>query len=276
MKKTFFFVIYTLLFVLSSNAQLIYVSPQGNDLNTGNIDSPFQTVSRALKEAREWRRLNQPGIEKGITILLDDGVYRETKTLLIRPEDSGTKHSPTMIRAIHPLKAAISGGIAVEQWQQGCNDPRIAPELRSKIWCAEAPKVGNRHLETRQMWVNGVKVQRASQFPNGVMERMIDFNPTEETITIPTLAKINLSYPQQLEMMVHQRWAIAILRVASLQDKGEQTIVRFHQPESQLEFAHPWPQPIIDGERGSSSFCLMNALELLDEPGEWYAQIKDF
>ncbi len=28
--------------------------------------------------------------------------------------------------------------------------------------------------------------QRAAQFPDGVMERMIDFNPEEETITIPT------------------------------------------------------------------------------------------
>ena len=28
--------------------------------------------------------------------------------------------------------------------------------------------------------------QRAVQFPDGVMERMIDFNPEEETITIPT------------------------------------------------------------------------------------------
>ncbi len=33
---------------------------------------------------------------------------------------------------------------------------------------------------------------------------------------------------------------------------------------------HPWPQPVIDGEKGNSSFCLVNALELLDQPGEWY------
>lgn len=37
-----------------------------------------------------------------------------------------------------------------------------------------------------------------------------------------------------------------------------------------MEFAHPWPQPVIDGEKGNSTFCLVNALELLDQPGEWY------
>ena len=41
---------------------------------------------------------------------------------------------------------------------------------------------GNRIVETRQMWVDGNKAQRAAQFPDGVMERMIDFNPEEQTI----------------------------------------------------------------------------------------------
>ena len=46
--------------------------------------------------------------------------------------------------------------------------------------------------------------------------------------------------------------------------------VSYTHLESRLEFAHPWPQPVIDGEIGNPSFCLVNALELLDQPGEWY------
>ena len=131
-------------------------------------------------------------------------------------------------------------------------------------------RMGNRILETRQMWVNGAKAQRAAQFPDGVMERMIDFNPEEETITIPTPQTAGLNTASQVEMIVHQRWAIAILRVKEMITEGAKTVVRFHDPESRLEFAHPWPQPVIDGEKGNSSFCLVNALELLDQPGEWY------
>lgn len=155
-------------------------------------------------------------------------------------------------------------------WEQGCKDTRIPETLRNKIWVAEAPRMGNRILETRQMWVNGTKAQRAAQFPDGVMERMIDFNPEEETITIPTPQTAGLNAASQVEMIVHQRWAIAILRVKEMITEGANTIVRFHDPESRLEFAHPWPQPVIDGEKGNSSFCLVNALELLDQPGEWY------
>ena len=115
---------------------------------------------------------------------------------------------------------------------------QIPETLRNKIWVAEAPRMGNRILETRQMWVNGTKAQRAAQFPDGVMERMIDFNPEEE-ITIPTPQTAGLNAASQVEMIVHQRWAIAILRVKEMITEGANTIVRFHDPESRLEFAHP-------------------------------------
>lgn len=250
----------------------IYVSPHGSDRNAGTKEAPYLTLNRAIKQAREWRRLNRPEAAGGICIRLEDGVYAQSAPLFIRPEDSGTPDSPTLIRAVENAHPVISGGVAVTGWKQGCDDPRISKELRSKIWVAEAPSFGNRIVETRQMWVNGNKAQRAAQFPDGVMERMIDFNPEEQTITIPASQIGNLPNARQLEMIVHQRWAIAILRVKSIDVRGEQAVIRFHEPESHLEFAHPWPQPVIGGEKGNSSFCLTNALELLDQPGEWFQE----
>lgn len=38
------------------------------------------------------------------------------------------------------------------------------------------------------------------------MERMIDFNPEEETITIPTPQTAGLNTASQVEMIVHQRY----------------------------------------------------------------------
>lgn len=59
--------------------------------------------------------------------------------------------------------------------------------------------LGNRIVETRQMWVDGNKAQRAAQFPDGVMERMIDFNPEEQTIIIPASQIGNLPNARRLE-----------------------------------------------------------------------------
>ena len=277
MKKTFIYLSFIIFlgWFPSLFAGEIYVSLQGNDKNSGTKEAPFYTLNRAIKQAREWRRLNRPEVAGGIYIRLEEGVYAQRNSLFLRPEDSGTPDSPTVICAVDGAHPVISGGVAVTGWKRGCNHPAIPEKLRQKIWSAEAPLIGNRRVETRQMWVNGHKVQRAAQFPDGGLERMIDFNPEEQTITIPVSQSVNserLQNAGQLEMIVHQRWAIAILRVKSIDVKDGQAVVRFHEPESHLEFAHPWPQPVIGGEKGNSSFCLINALELLDQPGEWFQE----
>ena len=277
MKKTFTYLSFIIFlgWFPSLFAGEIYVSLQGNDKNPGTKEAPFNTLNRAIKQAREWRRLNRLEVAGGIYISLEEGVYAQRNSLFLRPEDSGTPDSPTVICAVDGAHPVISGGVAVTGWKRGCNHPAVPEKLKQKIWSAEAPLIGNRRVETRQMWVNGHKVQRAAQFPDGGLERMIDFNPEEQTITIPVSQSVNpkrLQNAGQLEMIVHQRWAIAILRVKSIDAKDGQAVVRFHEPESHLEFAHPWPQPVIGGEKGNSSFCLTNALELLDQPGEWFQE----
>ena len=277
MKKTFTYLSFIIFlgWFPSLFAGEIYVSLQGNDKNPGTKEAPFNTLNRAIKQAREWRRLNRSEVAGGIYIRLEEGVYAQRNSLFLRPEDGGTSDSPTVICAVDGAHPVISGGVAVTGWKRGCNHPAVPEKLRQKIWSVEAPLIGNRRVETRQMWVNGHKVQRAAQFPGGGLERMIDFNPEKQTITIPVSQSVNpkrLQNAGQLEMIVHQRWAIAILRVKSIDVKDGQAVVRFHEPESHLEFAHPWPQPVIGGEKGNSSFCLTNALELLDQPGEWFQE----
>jgi hypothetical protein len=102
--------------------------------------------------------------------------------------------------------------------------------------------------------------QHSQIWPKEGMERMISFNKEARTITIPTppnsVLRDFVSKKTPLEMVVHQRWAIAILRVKDMQVHGDFVTVSFLEPESRLEFDHPWPQPVINGEKGSSSFLL--------------------
>lgn len=253
----------------------IWVSATGKDSNQGTQEAPLQTLAAALKQAREWRRLSHPAIKGGIHILLKEGDYVQEKPLFIRPEDSGTAESPTWIETAAGSKknAVISGGVEIGPWKKPTeNIPGLPAEAQGKVWVAESPYSGNKLLDFRQLWVNGQKAIRASQFAVGKMERLIDFIPEKEEIRIPTPTVAGLNKATQLEMVVHQRWATAILRVKEFDIQGKETSVTFHQPESQLEFAHPWPQPVINGEKGNSSFYLCNAIQLLDQPGEWYRE----
>lgn len=248
----------------------IYVSANGSDTAVGTESQPLKTPEAALKMAREWRRLGKPQAADGIRIHIGSGTYRMVKPLFVRPEDSGTKSSPTVITGCADGSTVISGGIELGGWKKGCADTRLPESIRQKVWVADAPKCGNRIVFCRQLWVNGQKAVRAQQGNPGELIRMKDFNIGRKSITIPT-PEVSLNGAGELEMLVHQRWAIAILRVKEMKDLGNGfTEVSFYEPESQLEFAHPWPQPVIGGERGNSSFCLVNAPQLLDSPGEWY------
>lgn len=249
----------------------IYVSTDGNDRAEGTADAPLLTVGAALKQAREARRLGRAEAQGGIDIILRGGTYNVGKPIFIRPEDSGTPQSPTTIRNAEGETAVISGGIGVTGWRKAEGDGRLPAAAQGKVWVAEAPMLGNKMVYTRQLYADGRKAVRATQFGGPyAMERMKAFSVDDESITIPT-PQVDLSRAGQLEMLVHQRWAIAILRVRRMADLGDGTTkVWFHQPESQLEFAHPWPQPVIGGERGNSAYTLVNAIELLDSPGEWY------
>ena len=109
-----------LLAVLGSTSLIagdIWVSPQGNDLQEGTKEAPLKTVQQAVKQAREWRRLNDSRVKDGIHIILQQGTYPQEKTLFFRPEDSGTESSPTTIQAAEGEEVIISGGIPVIGWK---------------------------------------------------------------------------------------------------------------------------------------------------------------
>ena len=149
--------------------------------------------------------------------------------LFLRPEDSGTKESPLVIRGLGKYHRSVI-----------CGDVR---QRHTQLW------------PLKELGDSLPLKKHDDGLPVKGMERMIDFNTTDRTITIPTPPQ-NVLQTKNLEMVVHQRWAIAILRVKEMKVVGDKTIVSFMEPESRLEFDHPWPQPVIGGEKGNSSFLL--------------------
>lgn len=132
MKKTFIYLSFIIFlgWFPSLFAGEIYVSLQGNDKNSGTKEAPFYTLNRAIKQAREWRRLNRSEVAGGIYIRLEKGVYAQRNSLFLRPEDSGTPDSPTVICAVDGAHPVISGGVAVTGWKRGCNHPAVPEKLK--------------------------------------------------------------------------------------------------------------------------------------------------
>ena len=247
----------------------IWISPKGRDFNDGTRQSPKATLTSALRQAREWRRTEDNRIQGGITIYMEGGTYAFHEPVFIRPEDSGTKESPTTIRSVGDEKVILSGGISINGWKK-----------QGKVWVADVPVFNGRPLDFRQLWVNGKKAVRARDVEDfEKMNRICSVDEKNEILYVPAVSirrlidnKGNLK-AKYAEMVLHQMWCVANLRIRSVEVQGDSAAIRFHQPESRIQFEHPWPRPMVTTNGHNSAFYLTNARELQDVPGEWYHDI---
>ena len=247
----------------------IWISPKGSDFNNGTRQSPKATLTSALRQAREWRRTEDNRIQGGITIYMEGGTYAFHEPVFIRPEDSGTKESPTIIRSVGDEKVILSGGISINGWKK-----------QGKVWVADVPVFNGRPLDFRQLWVNGKKAVRARDVEDfEKMNRICSVDEKNEILYVPVGSirrlidnKGNLK-AKYAEMVLHQMWCVANLRIRSVEVQGDSAAIRFHQPESRIQFEHPWPRPMVTTDGHNSAFYLTNARELQDVPGEWYHDI---
>ncbi|WP_316810016.1 L-rhamnose mutarotase [Pedobacter heparinus] len=271
--KTYLVLFITLLLIGELKAADIYVSLKGSDHNPGTKAQPVATLANALRKARELRRLNDPSVKKGINIIIGQGVYRLDEPVVVRPEDSGSAASPTCITAAQNETVVLSGGRQISGWKKAGDVPGLPEAATAKVWVADVPESGNRALEFRQLWVNGKKAIRARDCNADSMQRILSWDFDNRTCKIP-LTK-NIAAAKGVEMVIQQWWAIANLRVKSVKVSNNEAELSFMEPESRVQSEHPWPAPWLSTKTGNSPFYLTNAIQFLDQPGEWYEDLKN-
>jgi hypothetical protein len=249
----------------------IWVSPKGSDSNAGTKEQPLASVAMALRKARELRRLNDVSIKGGIYIRVAAGTYSLVEPLFIRPEDSGTADSPTIIEGEGIGKTILSGGVNITGWHKATTViPGLPAAAKGRVWEASAPVIGNEPLQFRQLWVSNEKAVRARDTDAPLMNRILSWDHKTETCVIPWTSSLDTAKIKGMEMFIHQWWAIAILRVKAVKVMGDSARLWFYQPESRIQSEHPWPAPWISKKTGNSAFYLNNAIVFLNKPGEWF------
>lgn len=224
---------------------------------------PGESLIHAFRQARELRRLDDPSAKKGVTIHLAPGNYYLYEALFVRPEDSGTPESPTIITS--DGRAVLHGGVSVTGWKK-----------QGRLMVADVPIFNGRPLDFRQLYVNGKKAVRARDVTDfEQMHRIIRNDKFNEILWVPAVAVKKIQKVKYVEMVLHEMWCVANLRIKSIEVLGDSAAVRFHNPESRIQFEHPWPSPMVTTDGRNSAFYLTNAKELLDEPGEWYHDMEN-
>lgn len=220
--------------------------------------TPDSSLAETIQKAREAKRL---GKATAVTIHLSAGTYYLYEPLRLRPEDSGL--------TILGENAVISGGMEIKDWRK-----------KGKFLVADVPDFNGRPIDFRQLWVNGKKATRARDVNDfEQMHRIMTYDKKKQVLWVPKKAVANSPFSilnsQYAELVLHEMWCTSNLRIKSIKIQGDSAAIRFHDPEANIQFKHPWPSPMTPDTGYPSPFYLTNAKELLDEPGEWYHDIRE-
>ena len=237
----------------------IFVAPNGDDANPGTMAQPLKTVARA----RDIVRGMTASMTADITVYLRGGTYPQTTTLTFGNADSGKNGFYVKYLAYQNEQPIITGGKPITGWTMS--------SAGNGIYSASGGTT-----PFRQLYVNGVKAIRARSpnlGANGAFafNRLTGADNTAQNIQVAASEVASWNNLTKVEMHVITGWGDNTLRLASLTTSGGTAFLKIQSPESGIVFVRPYPH--LGGQFGGFTkhvYYFENALEFLDQPGEWY------
>ena len=242
-----------------------FVDPiRGNDQNNGTITKPFRT----LEKAQSVVRYHNKTMQKDIVINLRGGVYQFKSSFSFTEQDNGLNGFQVIYKAYQEEEPIFEAGHKVSGWQK----------LANGMWKATNINIP----DFRQLYVNGIRANRARSakktvgvfwptvsgsfvrygdfaqyFPDGIKLSNEILQPdwgNEKDIELVWIGEESKC-----------TWRSHRLFVNDLQaDGADSTIVKIEN------YGYVMTGSTMSRPVPESPFYIENALELLDEPGEWY------
>lgn len=225
----------------------IYISPKGNDKNSGTKGNPVQSIQKAGEIVRS------KADKQEVQVIFADGIYYLPEPFVLNSDFSGTEKNPVVFRAENEGKAIISGGNQIKlNWEP----------FRNGIFKA----VVTEDAAIDQLYVNGQR-QRMARFPNAVEGKNVfdtwDLVHTNnpDTINDPMDKKRISTWANPEGAYIHAMhnalWG------------AMHWIVKGKNADGSLDMEGGWqnnrPSPMHPRYR-----MVENVFEELDAPGEWY------
>ncbi len=250
----------------ASTSQDVYVSPFGSDNGPGTVFRPVRTLQRA----QELVRARDQNLTTDLTVHLGPGVFRLSEPLTLTAADSGSNGHRVIWQGSGATE--LSGGRQVTGWHPVSGRPGLFA----------APAPGGLD-NTRQLYVNGVREQRA----RGTVPVALTATDTGYTTSAPTMAgwrnpsDIEFVYTAGEALWNVQRyglgqWTEPRCPIASISgttitmaqpcwDNSTKRVIFPNIPGRTINMVGPG-----DLTNGRQPAYVDNAFELLDTPGEWY------
>jgi hypothetical protein len=220
-----------------------YVSPNGGEGDC-SIAMPC-----SITQAQTVVKAAAGAMQTDIVVELADGVYPLTATLTFTDADSGTNSHTITWQAADGAHPVLSGAKQITGWAVSDND--------KTIWKATAPK----DFATRQLYVDGKIATRARYTIN-----LNDFSSKTDGLTFASssLSILNsLAHPERVDLHSVCSFTDRYSPVKSIAN-GTMTMVQPAWEEN------TWGYDTIKSPFRQGPAYLENALEFLDQAGEWY------
>lgn len=279
-----------------SGQEVIYVSPDGSDVNSGQKRKPVASLNRAVVLAEEHiEKKGYPG--RGIVIQLADGTYVLQQSITLNQKLSGTEAAPFTIKAEEGANPVISGGVSLSPsdfeyvGDVDVIDRFINPDAKNHVMVADLKSLGiNNYGELIQKGFpkRSVKVPvelvfndqflKLAQWPN---EEKLQFGEIVESgsamrhnMKSESLPKFRYDHNRPalwesaediwVSGIFCQPWSPDFIKIRSI-DRVSGVITLDNDHHYGLE-RHEYH----DGFQVSTWHQFVNILEELDAPGEWY------
>lgn len=246
LRRVFTILIITVIF---SNlyGQTIYVSPTGDDRNSGSRNKPVASVNQAQKLARGF------DASESVQVVFLKGTYYLGQTLKFTVADSKNSGASVIYRAENEGEAVLSGGSLLSlQWEAAGNGILVAAVPENSI--------------IDQLYINGIR-QRMARFPNAVAGKNVFdswdlnhsavYNPERDPLKPERISEWKNPAGGYIHAMHSALWGDMHWLITGKDNKES------------VQYEGGWqnnrPSPMHGVYR-----MVENVFEELDAPGEWY------
>ncbi len=281
--------------VASGAARELHVAPNGSDTNPGTKREPLATIEAARDAIRDLKEARILG-NAGATVYLHKGTYRVSSTIEFDERDSGTHKTPIVYRSYGQDEVRIIGGVEVAPSRFGpVKDPdirqRLLPDVRDHVlrldlralkiddYGAIGPRGFRRPYRPAplEIFVND-QAMHIARWPNAD-EKLIPIGEVIDKGSVPRqgdfsnrggVFKFDTDRPKRW-VQAKDIWLSGIFSSGFADDTVQVAQVDLEQKT--IRTAQPTLYGFKTG-RHWRAWYVLNLLEEIDQPGEYYVDAK--
>ncbi|VGO11754.1 hypothetical protein PDESU_00300 [Pontiella desulfatans] len=265
-------ILFCLLACSSLRAAPLMVSPDG----------PISTLEEARLQVRELKK-KQAG--QPIEVLIKGGVYPLRETVVFGLEDSGAEGAPVVYKAAPGEEPVFTGGVPIIGWKKVSAYPKgVSKEARGNLWVAKVPKVGKKNWVIRSLYDGDELLKRARsdgfKYAAEAAEKENDSNRQGKKLT--SVLEYEGEPVAPFDRTVHYRnddikdWPNPSDIELILKDRPWlANIIALDRIETKKKIAYLAVDPTYQAINPNNRYWVENAIEYLDEPGEWVVNTRE-